>query len=85
MLGLFGIGIALMLGILMRVAAVSGGVLMVLMYTAAMPPEHNPIVDDHVIYALLLMALVTIPSSRQIGLGGWWSGLPLVQRWHWLK
>ena len=40
MLGLLGIGVALILGTRLRVAAVSGVVLMELMWTAAWPPAH---------------------------------------------
>ena len=45
MLGLLGIGIALTLGIAMRIAALSAAVLYVLMWTLALPPVNNPIVD----------------------------------------
>ena len=51
MLGLAGIGIALIAGIGMRIAAVAGGLLLVLMWTAVLPPENNPFMDDHLIYA----------------------------------
>ena len=51
MLGLLGIGVALILGIGMRVAAVAGALLLVLMWTAVLPPENNPFMDDHLIYA----------------------------------
>src|SRR5215207_8510578 len=47
MAGLAGIGVALLLGIGMRVAAASGALLYVLMWTVVLPPENNPSLDDH--------------------------------------
>jgi thiosulfate dehydrogenase (quinone) large subunit len=68
MAGLLGIGIALILGIGLRVAAVSGAVMMVLMWAAEWPlakftsagepsMSTNPIIDYHLIYALALIAV----------------------------
>ena len=85
MVGLAGIGVALLLGVGMRIAAGAGALLMVLMWAAVLPPENNPIVDDHVIYALLLVALAVIGAGRTVGLGRWWERLPLVRRAPWLK
>src|SRR3954469_5304973 len=42
MIGLAGIGTALILGIAMRIAAASGVLLLVLMWTAVLPPADNP-------------------------------------------
>jgi thiosulfate dehydrogenase [quinone] large subunit len=41
MIGLAGIGIALLLGVGMRVAAVSGAVLYLMMWSVALPPQTN--------------------------------------------
>ena len=46
MLGLLGIGLALMLGIGLRVAAVAGTTLLMMMWAAEVPLENNPLVDD---------------------------------------
>jgi thiosulfate dehydrogenase [quinone] large subunit len=80
MIGLLGIGIALMLGIAMRAAAVSGAVLLFLMWTAVLPPENNPFMDDHLIYALVLGILVLVDAGRTLGLGAAWDRLPIVRR-----
>lgn len=47
MVGLLGIGAALMLGVAMRIAAASGALLLMLMWTAVLPPENNPFTTDH--------------------------------------
>ena len=57
MLGLLGIGVALTLGIGMRIAGASGALLYVLMWTVALPPANNPVLDDHILGALTLVAL----------------------------
>ena len=95
MLGLLGIGIALIFGIGLRIAAVSGTVMMVLMWAAEWPLDKltsagepsmstNPIVDYHIIYALALIALAVTYAGRTWGLGRWWAGLPFVRRNRWL-
>jgi thiosulfate dehydrogenase (quinone) large subunit len=85
MAGLAGIGIALMLGIGMRIAAVAGGLLYVLMWTAVLPPANNPFLDDHLINAAVLAGLALVGAGDTLGLGRHWARLPLVQRMPWLK
>jgi thiosulfate dehydrogenase (quinone) large subunit len=65
MLGLLGIGFALLTGIAFRFGVISGIVLLLLMYLAAMPPENNPLIDDHIIYALVLALLLALKRSPQ--------------------
>ena len=48
MVALLGIGLALTLGFAMRIAAVSGAALYVMMWTVALPPENHPVLDDHI-------------------------------------
>ncbi|MFG2054611.1 DoxX family protein [Micromonospora sp. NPDC048930] len=85
MLGLLGIGAALMLGIGTRIAAVAGGLLLLMMWTAVLPPENNPFMDDHLIYAGLLAVLALVGAGNTLGLGKAWAKLPIVQRLPWLK
>ncbi|MFC4020097.1 hypothetical protein ACFOW4_19420 [Micromonospora sp. GCM10011542] len=85
MAGLAGIGIALLLGIGMRVAAVAGGLLLVMMWTAVLPPENNPFMDDHLIYAAILAVLALVHAGDTWGLGRAWARLPIVRRLPWLR
>jgi thiosulfate dehydrogenase [quinone] large subunit len=85
MLGLAGIGITLLAGIGLRIAAVAGGLLLVLMWTAVLPPENNPFMDDHLVYAGVLALLALTAAGDTLGLGRAWSRLPIVQRHPWLK
>jgi len=85
MIGLAGIGIALLLGIGLRIAAVAGGLLLVLMWTVVLPPDNNPFLDDHLINAGVLAGLALIGAGDTLGLGKRWARLPLVRRFPWLK
>ena len=85
MIGLAGIAFALLLGIGLRVAAVAGGLLYVLMWTVVLPPESNPFMDEHLINAALLAGLALVAAGHTLGLGRQWARLPIVERWGWLK
>ena len=85
MAALAGIGIALMLGVTMRIAAASGAALMVLMWSAVLPPENNPFMDYHLIYALVLVVLALTAAGKTLGLGRRWERIPLVTRHGFLK
>lgn len=97
MLGLLGLGVALLLGVAMRIAAVSGALLLAMMWFAEFPPaQHtsggkltssaNPLVDYHVIYALAIIAVATIPAAASTwGLGRIWARIPFVRRHSWAR
>jgi thiosulfate dehydrogenase (quinone) large subunit len=85
MIGLLCIGVALILGVTMRIAAVAGALMMVLMWTAVLPPDNNPFMDDHLIYAMVLVLLALAGAGRTLGLGTWWEGVPFVAKNSWLK
>jgi len=80
MVGLAGIGIALMLGIGMRIAAGSGVAMLIMMWSAVLPPENNPFMDDHLVYAIVLVLLAGLGAGRTLGLGSRWEQLPFVKR-----
>ncbi|MBC6459677.1 DoxX family membrane protein [Actinomadura sp. HBU206391] len=85
MLGLAGIGTALVLGIGVRAAAAAGAVLLVMMWTAVLPPENNPFMDDHLVYALLVIGLAMVNAGDTLGLGRRWGRTALVRRYPVLK
>jgi len=80
-----GLGLALLLGIGLRIAAVSGALLMLSMWSVAIWPENNPFVDDHIIYALVLVVLALTAAGNTWGLGERWGRTRLVQRFPILK
>jgi thiosulfate dehydrogenase [quinone] large subunit len=85
MAGLAGIGLALILGIGMRIATGSGVLMLVMMWSAALWPDNNPFMDDHLIYALVLVMLLLAEAGKTFGLGQAWERLQLVQRFPILK
>jgi thiosulfate dehydrogenase [quinone] large subunit len=84
MMALLGIGTALILGIGMRIAAAAGALLTVLMWTAVLPPATNPFMDDHLIYAAVLILLALLDTGNTWGLGRRWTATSLVRRNTWL-
>ncbi len=81
MLALLGIGIALTFGVAMRFAAVAGGLLYVMMWTVALPPANNPVLDEHILGAITLVALALVSAGDTWGLGRWWSRHEVVERY----
>ncbi|WP_260459076.1 DoxX family protein [Actinotalea ferrariae] len=75
MLGLLGIGVALVLGAGLKIAAVSGTLLMLFMYLAELPivlGGNNPVVDSHWHEALLLIIAAVTLSGDTWGVGRTW-------------
>ena len=74
MLGLLGIGLAFVLGIGTRLGS---------MYAAVAPwvwGSLNPVVNEHLVYALVLILIPLTSAGDTLGLGGWWKGLGLVKK-----
>jgi thiosulfate dehydrogenase [quinone] large subunit len=90
MIGLAGIGLALMLGIGTKIGAWSGMAMLMMMYVThawpgAVDPGTNPFLDDHIIYSLAGVGIVYVELKYQaIGLGRWWRKLDIVKKNGWL-
>jgi thiosulfate dehydrogenase (quinone) large subunit len=82
--GLLGIGLALMLGIAMWPASIAGATMLVLMWSAALPSANNLFMDEHIIYALVLIGLASIGAGRTLGLGDRWAKTEIAKRYAWL-
>ncbi|MGR3867486.1 DoxX family protein [Streptomyces graminifolii] len=96
MLGLLGVGVALVAGVALRLAAVAGSAMMALMWLAEWPPakhlsdgslsmSSNPFADYHLVYAIVLIALAAVGAGVTWGLGRLWATLPIVRDHNWLK
>ena len=81
MLGMLGVGVAVVLGVATRIATIAGVLLMVSLRLALLVPEQNPVVDEHLVYVLALVGLAGLPAARRFSLAGWWAGLPVVRRY----
>ena len=80
MIGLLAIGVALMLGIGMRIAAGAGALLLTFMWMASLPLDNNPFMDDHLVYAVVLVGLAAVHAGDTLGLGRLWARTDLVRR-----
>lgn len=88
MLGLLGIGAAMIVGAGLRIAAVGGTLLMIFMWLATFPvagAATNPILTSHWHEALLLVIAAMTLAGDTWGLGKWWANTTLVQRLPWLR
>lgn len=81
MIGLLGIGSALVLGIGMRIATFTGALLLFLMWLASFPIKNNPFVDDHVIYIFVLFGLNAQKAGETLGFGKAWKKSSLVKQY----
>jgi thiosulfate dehydrogenase [quinone] large subunit len=74
------IGLALILGIGMRLAAIAGAGLMILYYLPRldgfMVGPTNFIVEYHLVYAALIVYLAAVQAGRVFGLEGWLANRP---------
>lgn len=82
--GLTFLGISLILGIGVRLSSLLGAALMLLYYFPVLdypyPNPHSYIVDEHVVYALILLFFAAIRAGRIGGLERWCSNLPICSR-----
>jgi len=85
MVGLLGIGLALILGIGLRVAAVAGTIMYVMMWAVVLPLTTNPIIDDHLTGAVTLILFALTAAGTTWGLGRWWNRQTFVQHNPWLR
>lgn len=89
MLAMLGLGVALMLGIGLRVSAVVCTFVMILMYLAEWPftpnsGSTNPLVDYHIIYALASIVIAATYAGDTWGAGRPWRRLGIVRKNPWL-
>jgi len=86
MLALLLIGVALLLGIGMKIGTISGSVLMFFMWSATLPKPNDIFqIDDHIVNILVLLILLLLKAGQVAGLGKWWTNTKLVKRIPWLE
>ena len=91
MLSLLAIGVAMILGAGLRIAAISNVVLMLGMWAAEWPMakmasdgtatgSSNPFMDYHLAYALIGIVFAYFAVASRYGLGAWWSERAVVRK-----
>jgi thiosulfate dehydrogenase [quinone] large subunit len=92
MLGLGAIGIAVIAGVGLRLSATAGALMMLMMWAAEWPfaqsmstgeatHSTNPIIDYHIIYALVLIVLAAASAGHTWGLGRRWADAVGERTW----
>ena len=96
MVGLLGLGLALLAGIGLRLAAAAGTVLLGFMWIAEWPfarftsagtatSSSNPLIDYHLVYIVAIIAVACYAAGDTWGWGRVWAKLDLVRRNPWLR
>lgn len=82
--GLTLLGVSLILGVGVRLSSILGAVLMLLYFFPILdfpyPNPHSYIVDEHIIYALVLILLASVRAGRVWGLENWCANLPICSK-----
>ena len=89
MLGMLAVGLAVILGIGLRISAIAGTIILLFMYVAEWSfgpnaASTNPVVDYHIIFALSLIVVAVLLAGDAWGLGRSWKRLNIVQNHRWL-
>src|SRR3954447_15483128 len=80
MLGLLAIGLALTFGFAMRLGTIAGFVMYLMMWSVALWPANNPVIDDHILGALTMVVLGLTAAGNTWGLGTKWGKARLAPR-----
>lgn len=82
--GLTILGVSLILGVFVRLTSIGGLALMLLYYFPILdfpyPNPHSFVVDEHIIYAAVLLFFIATHASRAWGLEKWCSSLPICSK-----
>jgi thiosulfate dehydrogenase (quinone) large subunit len=95
MLGLLGVGLALMLGVAVRPAAFFGALMLAFMWLAVWVPSTtaggqpsgstNPFVDEHIVGIVGLIVVAALAGWGTGFVGRIWSSFPFVKTSPWLR
>ena len=79
MFGLLTVGVTMILGIASKLSTIGFTVMCILMYMLNLPPSDNPIVDYHILYAVVGLAIYCLGGYRSLGLEDVWKETKLVK------
>lgn len=82
--GLLLLGISLIFGVFVRLSSILGTVLMLLYYFPILdfpyPNNYSFLIDEHIVYALVLILLAAWRAGRIYGLENWCANLPICSK-----
>lgn len=87
MLGLFGVGVTLLFGVGVRVGAIAGAAMLLLMYVAEFPltltGATNPLIDSHIIeMGIMAIVFFAVPDQR-LSFAPVWRSIVRDRTWLW--
>jgi thiosulfate dehydrogenase (quinone) large subunit len=80
MLGMLFLGVALISGIAIKQASYTGILMMLLMYAALVPSKNNPLIDEHIIYSIVLLGIGSQEEAGYLSLQKWWRQNSFIQK-----
>lgn len=83
--GLLFVGLALLLGICVKLASILGSILLLLIYLSLFPTTNNPILDEHIVYILVLLLLGYSQTEPILSMRKWWKKMSLVKKYQILQ
>ncbi|WP_135827504.1 DoxX family protein [Halorussus halobius] len=83
--GLTLVGLALLVGAFVRWSAFWGAVMMLFYWAASLPLSNGIVIDDHVVYAMLLFGLGAFGAGRILGLDEFLEDTGFVENNPWLR
>lgn len=82
MLGLLFAGTTLLFGFMVKLGSLVGASLYIMFYVAGfIPPEHNPLTDEHIINAIVLIGIYLSIPSGILGFGKSWGRRSIVMKY----
>ena len=85
MLGLLGIGLSLTFGVAMRLGTAAVFVMYLMMWSVALWPDNNPVLDEHILGLLSMVVLGLTLAGDTWGFGKRWARTHLVRANTWLR
>lgn len=83
--GLLILGLSLIFGLFVRLSGILGAFLMLLYYLPVLdfpyPNKNSFLIDDHIIYGLILLYLAAMAAGRVWGLDEWCANLPICKKY----
>lgn len=87
MLGLLGVGVALMLGVGVRIGAIAGTAMLLFMYLAEFPltltGSTNPLIDSHIIDISVMAIVFFGVYGQRLSLDATWRRIVGAKTWLW--
>ncbi|MCT1607719.1 DoxX family membrane protein [Nesterenkonia massiliensis] len=81
MLGLLGVGVGLLLGVAVRLSAVAGALMLLMMWLAAFPIATHPFINYNLIHAVVVLALAFLVTHQRLSLAGPWQRITRGAAW----